>query len=74
MIKSFCVVQAECDELAQRADVLNGENASLRAEINKLKSQYEELLAENSSLKVLSYSRNNLHLCVPVSHFHNRLI
>ncbi|CAN6899522.1 unnamed protein product [Brassica oleracea] len=35
---------AECDELAQRADVLNGENASLRAEINKLKSQYEELL------------------------------
>ncbi|KAJ4881366.1 basic region/leucine zipper transcription factor 68 [Raphanus sativus] len=43
--------QAECDELAQRADVLNGENASLRAEINKLKSQYEELLAENSSLK-----------------------
>ncbi|ESQ33601.1 hypothetical protein EUTSA_v10007879mg [Eutrema salsugineum] len=43
--------QAECDELAQRADVLNGENTSLRAEINKLKSQYEELLAENSSLK-----------------------
>ncbi|KAG5388896.1 hypothetical protein IGI04_030437 [Brassica rapa subsp. trilocularis] len=42
--------QAECDELAQREDVLNGENASLRAEINKLKSQYEELLAENSSL------------------------
>lgn len=46
----FCVLQAECDELAQREDVLNGENASLRAEINKLKSQYEELLAENSSL------------------------
>ncbi|CAH2034858.1 unnamed protein product [Thlaspi arvense] len=43
--------QAECDELAQRAEVLNVENASLRAEINKLKSQYEELLAENSSLK-----------------------
>ncbi|CAN8313926.1 unnamed protein product [Cochlearia groenlandica] len=43
--------QAECDELAQRADVLNGENASLRAEINKLKSQYEVLLAENSSIK-----------------------
>uniref|UniRef100_A0A0D3DKY5 G-box binding protein multifunctional mosaic region domain-containing protein n=1 Tax=Brassica oleracea var. oleracea TaxID=109376 RepID=A0A0D3DKY5_BRAOL len=38
------VVVAECDELAQRADVLNGENASLRAEINKLKCQYEELL------------------------------
>lgn len=45
-------VQAECDELAQRAEVLNGENLSLRAEINKLKSQYEELLAENGSLKV----------------------
>ncbi|CAA7026695.1 unnamed protein product [Microthlaspi erraticum] len=43
--------QAECDELAQRADVLNGENTGLRAEISKLKSQYEELLAENSSLK-----------------------
>ncbi|WZZ59715.1 bZIP transcription factor 68-like [Brassica napus] len=43
--------QAECDELAQRADVLNGENASLRAEINKLRSQYEEFVAENSALK-----------------------
>ncbi|VVA93280.1 unnamed protein product [Arabis nemorensis] len=43
--------QAECDELAQRAEVLNGENLSLRAEINKLKSQYEELLTENGSLK-----------------------
>ncbi|CAN6834793.1 unnamed protein product [Brassica oleracea] len=30
--------QAECDELAQRADVLNGENASLREEINKRRS------------------------------------
>ncbi|CAN8303662.1 unnamed protein product [Cochlearia groenlandica] len=43
--------QAECDELAQRADVLDGENTSLRAEINKLKVQYEELLSENNSLK-----------------------
>uniref|UniRef100_A0A1J3GHQ1 Transcription factor HBP-1a n=1 Tax=Noccaea caerulescens TaxID=107243 RepID=A0A1J3GHQ1_NOCCA len=43
--------QAECDELAQRAEVLNEENASLRAEINKLKCQCEELTAENTSLK-----------------------
>ncbi|KAL1192534.1 bZIP transcription factor 68 [Cardamine amara subsp. amara] len=43
--------QAECDELAQRADVLSGENTSLRAELNKVKSEYEEILAENSSLK-----------------------
>ncbi|KAF3581720.1 hypothetical protein DY000_02035317 [Brassica cretica] len=46
--------QAECDELAQRADVLNGENASLREEINKLRSQCElrseELTSENTSL------------------------
>ncbi|KAF3552790.1 hypothetical protein F2Q69_00017371 [Brassica cretica] len=39
----LCVFQAECDELAQRAEVLNEENASLRAEINKLRSQCEEL-------------------------------
>ena len=57
MINSFFFflylhVKAECDELAQRADVLNGENASLREEINKLRSQHEELVAENSALKV----------------------
>ncbi|CAN6969094.1 unnamed protein product, partial [Brassica oleracea var. botrytis] len=43
--------QAECDELAQRAEVLNEENASLREEINKLRSQCEELTSENTSLK-----------------------
>ena len=53
-------VQAECDELAQRADVLNGENASLRAEINKLRSQYEELVAENNALKVKLQEKKNL--------------
>uniref|UniRef100_M4DLD5 BZIP domain-containing protein n=1 Tax=Brassica campestris TaxID=3711 RepID=M4DLD5_BRACM len=42
---------AECDELAQRAEVLNEENASLREEINKLRSQCEELTSENNSLK-----------------------
>lgn len=43
--------QAECDELAQRAELLNEENATLRAEINRLKSQCDELTSENTSLK-----------------------
>ncbi|KAJ6347752.1 hypothetical protein OIU76_004274 [Salix suchowensis] len=43
--------QAECDELAQRADVLKEENANLRSEVNRIKSEYEQLLAENASLK-----------------------
>lgn len=45
--------QAECDELAQYTEVLNAENASLRAEMNRLKSQREELTSENTSLKVV---------------------
>ena len=48
----MCVFQAECDELAQRAELLNEENATLRAEINRLKSQCDELTSENTSLKV----------------------
>ncbi|XP_010538390.1 PREDICTED: bZIP transcription factor 16-like [Tarenaya hassleriana] len=43
--------QAECDELAQRAETLVEENTNLRTEVNKLKSLCEELLAKNSSLK-----------------------
>ncbi|KAL4565094.1 hypothetical protein LXL04_029178 [Taraxacum kok-saghyz] len=43
--------QAECDELAQRAEVLKDENSSLRAEVGRLRSEYEELLAQNASLK-----------------------
>ncbi|KAH0850530.1 hypothetical protein HID58_095451 [Brassica napus] len=35
---------AECDELAQRADVLNGENASLRAELTSLEANTKSLL------------------------------
>ncbi|CAH8374249.1 unnamed protein product [Eruca vesicaria subsp. sativa] len=42
---------AECDELAQYTEVLSAENASLRAERNRLKSQFEELTSENTSLK-----------------------
>ncbi|KAM3270841.1 bZIP transcription factor 16 isoform X1 [Capsicum chacoense] len=43
--------QAECDELAQRAEVLKEENAALRAEVNRIRSDYEHLLAQNASLK-----------------------
>ncbi|KAL3610209.1 hypothetical protein D5086_001229 [Populus alba] len=43
--------QAECDELAQRAEALKEENANLRSEVNQIKSEYEQLLAENASLK-----------------------
>ncbi|KAK2373797.1 bZIP transcription factor [Trifolium repens] len=43
--------QAECDELAQRADVLKEENASLRLEVSRIRSEYEQLLSENAALK-----------------------
>ncbi|KAK8676644.1 hypothetical protein V6N13_142216 [Hibiscus sabdariffa] len=43
--------QAECDELAQRAEALKEENANLRSEVNRIKNEYEQLLAENTSLK-----------------------
>ncbi|GAB4857894.1 hypothetical protein Ancab_015799 [Ancistrocladus abbreviatus] len=43
--------QAECDELAQRAETLKGENANLRSELGRIRSEYEKLLAENTTLK-----------------------
>ncbi|KAG8051081.1 hypothetical protein GUJ93_ZPchr0009g1674 [Zizania palustris] len=43
--------QAECEELAQRAEVLKQENASLRDEVNRIREEYDELLSKNSSLK-----------------------
>ncbi|XP_062073484.1 bZIP transcription factor 16-like isoform X2 [Humulus lupulus] len=43
--------QAECDELAQRADALKEENANLRSEVNRIRSEYDQLLSENTSLK-----------------------
>lgn len=46
-------IQAECDELAQRAEILKEENASLRAEVVRMRGEYDELLAQNKSLKVL---------------------
>jgi regulator of replication initiation timing len=49
----MCCFQAECDELAQRADVLKEENASLRLEVSRIRSEYEQLLSENAALKVM---------------------
>ncbi|KAE9606998.1 putative transcription factor bZIP family [Lupinus albus] len=43
--------QAECDELAQRAEALKEENASLRSEVSRIRSEYEKLLSENAALK-----------------------
>ncbi|XP_029116565.1 bZIP transcription factor 1-B isoform X2 [Elaeis guineensis] len=43
--------QAECEELAQRADSLKEENSSLRAEVNRIRKEYEQLLSQNTSLK-----------------------
>ncbi|XP_047338598.1 bZIP transcription factor 16-like [Impatiens glandulifera] len=43
--------QAECDELAQRADGIKEENATLRSEVSRLRSEYEMLLAQNVALK-----------------------
>lgn len=43
--------QAECEELAQRAEVLKQENASLKDEVSRIRKEYDELLSKNSSLK-----------------------
>ncbi|KAI8530619.1 hypothetical protein RHMOL_Rhmol11G0073600 [Rhododendron molle] len=42
----------ECDELALRTEALNEENATLRTELSHIRSEYEQLLSENASLKV----------------------
>lgn len=47
--------QAECDELAQRAEVLKEENASLRTELSRLRSEHDQLAAQNASLKVFCH-------------------
>ncbi|RWW43100.1 hypothetical protein BHE74_00051274, partial [Ensete ventricosum] len=44
---------AEYEELAQRADTLREENASLRAELTRIKEEYELLLSQNTLLKKL---------------------
>lgn len=57
--------QAECDELAQRAEVLNEENATLRVELSHIRSEYEQLLSENASLKVRFIFRFCMIFCDP---------
>lgn len=54
-IMSIWGVQAECDELSQRAEALKEENATLRAELSRIRSDYEQILAQNASLKVPTY-------------------
>lgn len=53
IVRACFLSQAECDELAQRAEVLKEENASLRSEVSRIRSEYDQLLAENASLKVM---------------------
>ncbi|XP_043718275.1 bZIP transcription factor 1-B-like [Telopea speciosissima] len=43
--------QAECEELAQRVEVLKEENTTLRSEVSHVRSEYEQLLSQNASLK-----------------------
>lgn len=55
IVCSIC--KAECEELAQRAEVLREENASLREEVEKVKMKQKELLAQNKALKVMKQSK-----------------
>lgn len=52
MVYFLYIYKAECEELAQRADALREENASLREEVEKVKKKQKELLAQNKALKV----------------------
>lgn len=54
-VMSIWGVQAECDELSQRAEALKEENATLRAELSRIRSDFEQILAQNASLKVPTY-------------------
>ncbi|RRT37614.1 hypothetical protein B296_00053836 [Ensete ventricosum] len=46
-------LQAEYEELAQRVEALRDENAVLQAEVERIKKEYDALLALNATLKVL---------------------
>ncbi|KAK9052855.1 hypothetical protein SSX86_029485 [Deinandra increscens subsp. villosa] len=56
--------QAECDELAQLAETLNEENASLKTELSHIRSDYEQLVDENAALKV---SHNSVWSCAQLT-------
>eukprot|EP00850_Spirogloea_muscicola_P006919 SM000034S12673 [mRNA] locus=s34:176415:179213:+ [translate_table: standard] len=43
--------QAECEELAQRVDTLNGENVQLRAELVRLNDECRKLTQDNTSIQ-----------------------
>ncbi|XP_074575614.1 bZIP transcription factor 1-B-like isoform X2 [Curcuma longa] len=43
--------QAEYEEVAQRVEVLKEENTALRAELDTFRKEYDELVAQNASLK-----------------------
>ncbi|CAI9110727.1 OLC1v1010801C1 [Oldenlandia corymbosa var. corymbosa] len=43
--------QAECEELQQRVESLNGENRALRDELQRLSEECEKLTSENNSIK-----------------------
>ncbi|THU48781.1 hypothetical protein C4D60_Mb06t02630 [Musa balbisiana] len=43
--------QVEYEELAQRVEVLKEENTALRAEVDHIRKEYDQLVAQNASLK-----------------------
>lgn len=50
-----CYFQAEYEELAQRVEVLKEENTALRAEVDRIKKEYDELLSQNTALQVSNF-------------------
>lgn len=55
LITAIVLTQAECDELARRSETVKEENESLRSEISRMRTEYEQLLAENAALKVTEF-------------------
>lgn len=70
MVAMILLNQAECDELAQRAEALKEENAGLRTEVSRIRSEYDQLLSENASLKVMLRSLFSLTDDLSLSQFY----